>query len=89
MRYFIAAFLLGLMLSVNGCATMLLQGQGAANLTPEQIDAYSKIGQDVYWCFQIGGPPPVGNTTLLIMPKTVKPKISYGSNCQLMTGTTN
>lgn len=87
MRYFHAG-LLACWLSISGCAGGLLQVamNKNENLTVEQIEAYQKTGHKVFFCFQIGGPPPIGNTTILVVPQTVTPQFNFGSNCQLVGG---
>ena len=72
-----------LALALSGCGVMTMI-QSPERLTPEQIAAYEKTGKDVYSCFTIAGPPPVGGTTTIIAPKGSKPHISFGANCQLM-----
>lgn len=69
-----------------GCAAQLIGnaiGQGQ-NLTPEQIKAYNDIGSSVIGCFQIGGPPPVGNTQWIVIPKNFPMPIKFGDNCHLL-----
>ena len=80
----LAAFFLTLQLA--GCATMLigkaLDKDGA--LTPAQIKAYNDVGHAVYGCFQIGGPPPAGNTVWIIVPKTASVTFKFGDNCHVI-----
>lgn len=68
-----------------GCTSMLIgnalsQGQ---NLTPEQIEQYQKTGSAVYGCFQVGGPPPVGNTQWVVLPHG-SPAPKFGDNCHII-----
>ena len=85
MKHIILAAMLALLLALNGCAAQLIGnaiGQGQ-NLTPEQIKAYNEIGANVYGCFQIGGPPPAGNTQWVVVPKDgAAPK--FGDNCHIV-----
>ena len=53
-------------------------------MTSEQIAAHEKAGRDVYGCFTVGGPPPIGGTTWIVVPKGAKPTLSFGANCQLI-----
>lgn len=78
--------LLLLLFSVPGCAFTLLKNamDKNENLSPEQIEAYSKIGLDVYACFEVGGPPPMGNVVFMLWPKTKELKASFGPNCQIV-----
>ena len=80
---------LAVLLSLEwGCAGGLLQiaMNKDINLTPEQIKAYQETGHKVFFCFTVGGPPPVGNTTILVVPQTVNPVFNFGSNCTLIQG---
>lgn len=73
---------------LSGCSGILLHhamDPQSSLLTPEQIDAYDKVGSDVYTCFQVGGPPPIGQVVLLTWPKTKPPpQIVFGANCQIL-----
>lgn len=81
------ALAIALLCSVSGCAGVLLQGvDNKASLTPEQIDAYNRVGSAVYGCFQLGGPPPAGNTTWIVMPKTATTNLTFMSNCMITGG---
>lgn len=74
-------------LSLPGCSGFYLinsaLGKGE-NLTPDQIKAYQATGSDVYGCFQIGGPPPAGNTNWIIIPKNAPKKPAFGDNCHVL-----
>ena len=72
-------------LLLGGCTGVLLQGamNKGDNLTPEQIEAYNKVGGKVYSCFQIAGPPPAGGTTILVVPKEAPVTVKFLPNCML------
>lgn len=72
-----------LALSLSGCALVGLSAV-TNSMTPEQIAAHEKAGKDVYGCFTVGGPPPIGGTTWIVVPKGAKPNLSFGANCQLI-----
>jgi hypothetical protein len=81
----IFSLVLFLPLGLSSCMTTLLTGQVAKEMTAEQIKAYKESGQDVYGCFQIGGPPPAGNTLWLVVPKGVVVNSQFGDNCHLIS----
>ncbi len=87
MRDIINAAMLAVLLSMTtGCAGILMsnaihQGQ---DLTPEQIKAYNESGSAVYGCFQIGGPPPAGNTVWIVIPKGQPVAFKFGDNCHVV-----
>jgi len=78
MRYF---FLL-LLLFQSSCIMAALSRPD--NLTAEQIKAYNDVGYDVYGCFKISGPPPIGGLTILTLPKGKKSNLSFSPNCELL-----
>ena len=55
----------------------------------EQIKALREQNMDVYICFTLGGPPPIGNITIIAIPKGSKPNFAYSSNCGLLQGNLN
>lgn len=72
-------------LLLSGCTGMLIgnalnQGQ---NLTPDQVKAYNDVGQNVYGCLNISGPPPIGGATWLFFPKSETPNVSFLPNCMI------
>ena len=69
------------LLFVSGCAGLIGNVSRPDNLSPEQIRAYNEAGLDVYGCFQIGGPPPAGNTTWITIPKGSKSNVKFLPNC--------
>jgi len=82
----IIAAAIALFLSLYGCTGMLIGnalGQGQA-LTPEQIEQYNKLGQKVYGCFQVVGPPPSGATMWLVLPKEAIIQPHFGDGCRLI-----
>lgn len=85
-RVFFHAVLLALLLSANGCTGMLIGNalnQGR-DLTPEQIDAYNKVGSSVYGCLLVSGPPPSGATMFIIVPKGSTSPVKFGDGCHLL-----
>jgi len=82
----IIAAVLVLFLSLVGCTSMLIGnalGQGQ-NLTPEQVEAYNKLGQKVYGCFVVVGPPPSGATMWIVLPKDAQMNFKFGDNCRVL-----
>ena len=80
-------FLLAVVLSLNGCAAMLISS--AMNkpneaLPPETIKAYNDIGSKVFACFNLGGPPPVGTALFIIVPRTAEVSPKFGDGCHLL-----
>lgn len=55
-------------------------GQG---LSSDQIKALKENNQDVYGCFQIGGPPPSGNMVWIIVPKGSPVNFRFSDNCHI------
>ena len=87
MKDFVLGSLLACVLSLTGCTGMLIGNalQQGQNLTPEQIKAYNDVGANVYGCFQIGGPPPAGNTQWIVIPKgSNAPLPRFGDMCHLI-----
>lgn len=66
-----------------GCVTP----QQAMQMTPEQISAWNQTNEDVYICLSALGPPPNGQFTLIIVPKTAKFNINISPTCQITNGT--
>lgn len=82
-RYLIACGL-GLLLSIIGCSGILLhRAPDPGDLTPEQIEAYNKVGSKVYSCFQIAGPPPAGGSTIVTVPKETQGTVKFLPGCQI------
>lgn len=70
---------------LSGCAFNLLRrAMHPEDLTPAQIEAYNKVGLDIYMCFQVSGPPPVGSTAFFLWPKNKPLQQSFGANCQIL-----
>ena len=87
MKPWLVASLLSVLLSASGCTGMLIGNalQQGQQLTAEQIKAYNDVGSNVYGCFQIGGPPPAGNTVWLVVPKnSTAPLPKFGDNCHVI-----
>ncbi len=75
----LAPFLLG------GCLLAAFQNPDISKqLTPEQIAAYRDLNMDVAFCFSIGGPPPVGNSMIILLPKGTKPTPMFGDGCHIV-----
>jgi len=73
-------------LALSGCTSMLIGNalnQGK-DLTPEQLDAYNKIGSKVFSCLSVKGPPPAGATVFIIVPKDSNAVVKFGDNCQVI-----
>ena len=71
----------------SGCSGFLIHqalNPKDAQLTPEQIDAYAKVGADVWSCTVIGGPPPLGSMIFITAPKTAKMSVQFGDGCHLI-----
>jgi hypothetical protein len=82
----VPATILAAVLLAGGCTGILMAdaARQGKDLTPEQIKAYNEIGSAVYGCFQIGGPPPAGNTVWIIVPKGTEAKFHFADNCHLI-----
>lgn len=74
------------MLSLSGCSGLLIHQSltKSDNLTPEQIEAYAKVGAKVSSCFTLAGPPPAGSLVLVTIPKESKADIRFGPGCVIM-----
>ena len=70
-------------LLASGCA---ITARNAAELSPEQIQELRDQGHEIIKCFQIGGPPPVGNTTIIIVPRRSIAKFKFSANCGILEG---
>lgn len=80
------AVLLAIPLSATGCTSMLIGNalnQGK-DLTPEQIEAYNKVGSKVFSCLTVKGPPPAGATVVITTPKDSVYAPKFGDNCQVI-----
>lgn len=81
----VAGILAALLLS--GCLlAQIHQLEPGQTLSPEQIKAYKEMNMNVYGCFQIGGPPPAGNTVWIVVPKEMRVLPKFGDNCHVMPG---
>ena len=81
----IASFLALLLSLALGCA-MMLTPQLAQHMTAEQIKAYKEQNADVYSCLSLGGPPPIGATTFIVVPHGSKMDLSFAPNCGILVG---
>lgn len=70
----------------SGCA--LVQAQTYRDLSPEQIRAINETGGQVYSCLSFGGPPPVGKTVFIVVPKGQPLPVTFGSNCEVIPALT-
>lgn len=75
-----------LSLVLGGCSGIaLLHGiDSSQGLTTEQIKALRDTGHSVYGCFQIGGPPPAGNTVWVVVPQSTPINFLFGDNCHIL-----
>jgi len=79
------ALVLAVLLSLAGCTLAMLHAiDKGQTLDPEQIKAYKEMSLEVYGCFQIGGPPPAGNTVWIIVPKGSPVNFTFADNCHLL-----
>lgn len=69
-------FLCGL--ALPGC---MLSTLGDRDLSPAKIRALREADMNVYGCFQLGGPPPSGNTTWIVYPKDQPAPVLFLPNC--------
>ena len=86
MRLLLQGALLLCLYATFGCSGILLHhaiDKGQV-LSQEQIQAYRDMNMDVYGCFQIGGPPPAGNTVWIVVPKESVVSIRFGDNCHVI-----
>ena len=66
-----------------GCA---ITARNAAELSPEQIQELRDQGHEIIKCFQICGPPPSGNTTIIVVPRRAIAKFKFSANCAIIEG---
>lgn len=85
MRTLLEATAIALMLALTGCTSVLMGNalQQGRDLTPEQVEAYNKVGSAVYGCVSFAGPPPAGGTTWIILPKGTNTPIKFLPNCMV------
>lgn len=79
-------YLLLLVPLLSGCTSMLIGNalnQGK-DLTPEQIEAYNKVGSRVFSCLSVKGPAPSGATVIITVPKDSQFSPKFGDNCQVI-----
>lgn len=82
---FIHALLLAILLSATSCSGLLIhQALEQKDLTPEQIEAYRKVGSKVHSCLQIAGPPPAGSSSIVLLPQSSNQIVKFGPQCQVM-----
>ena len=81
------AFILALVLSIEGCAAMLISSamrNPADALPPETIKAYNEVGSKVYGCVNLGGPPPVGSALFIVVPRAAEVSVKFVDGCHLL-----
>lgn len=68
---------------LSGCSGILIHQalDKDATLTPEQIEAYAKVGSKAFSCFQLSGPPPIGSTVLITIPNDAPGSVKFGPGC--------
>lgn len=72
-------------LLLQGCAFNLLRRVAhPEDLSPAQIKAYNEVGLDVFLCFQMSGPPPIGAMTFFLWPNNKPMNQSFGVSCQIL-----
>lgn len=86
-RWVFIVLLVGLNALVSTSCMNLLGGLGT--IVPNssgQLEQVKNLQEtsDFYACFQLGGPPPIGGTTVIAVPKGVRPALAWGANCQPM-----
>jgi hypothetical protein len=52
-----------------------------AQMTPEQVKAWSDAGLAWYACLQINGPPPAGSGSVILQPKALQTPIVWNNDC--------
>ena len=77
------ALMLAVILSLSSCA---LTGFGLTpsqvlSMTPEQIQALKDQNFKIWTCSRLGGPPPVGNSILIIVPKDSSVQYRFTADC--------
>jgi len=69
-----------------GCTLRLIDNalDHGESLTPEQIEAYNKVGSKVFSCLTIKGPPAGGVTVIITVPKESVYLPKFGDDCRVM-----
>lgn len=69
----------------SGCMVAAMGNRVAMgdDFTPEQIEAYRKVGVRVYGCINVGGPPPAGNTVFLLVPEGAVYNPIWSDGCHI------
>jgi hypothetical protein len=86
MKPFLLALLILLLTAATGCSGLLIHqamNPRDSALTPEQIEAYNKVGADVWSCLNVAGPPPAGSLVMITAPKGSKANIVFGDGCRV------
>jgi len=65
------------LLSISGCAPGGLLLTDSSNMTPEQMEAYQKLGYDAIRCATVQGPPGGGTVTSVTIPKNRKALVKF------------
>lgn len=77
-----------LAMGFEGCTNSTLDRVRQAdlvNLSPDQIQALDAAGQAVVACLQIGGPPPLGSGSILVVPKQAAGSVEFAADCHPTT----
>ena len=69
----------------SGCMVAAMGNRVAmgGDFTPEQVDAYRKVGLSVYACIKVGGPPPSGNAIFILVPEGETYSPVWGDDCHI------
>lgn len=80
----VAASLLGVLLSLNGCSPLLrVEDKDLLTLTPVQIQALDAAGQSVLVCIQgtMAGMGGTGSANVIAVPKTATGTAKFSVDC--------
>lgn len=71
---------------IQGCMIAAMSNQIAMGhqFTPEQVEAYRKVGMKIYGCVKIGGPPPAGNAIFILVPEDGSYNPVWGDDCHVV-----
>lgn len=72
-----------LLILLTGCT---LTAHQATELSADQIRAYNEGNEDVYLCIYGSGPPGGTSMTLIVLPKSSKPSLSFSPSCNIVAG---
>ena len=80
----LSAMLVFLLAFVVGCVPGGLLMTDSSNMTPEQMDAYQRLGYDAIRCPTVQGPPGGGTVTSVTVPKERKAVVKF-VGCQVQS----